>query len=217
MELFHNLIFGFSVALSWQNLLYCFLGCLLGTLIGVLPGIGPLATIAMLMPITFAISPVAALIMLAGIYYGAQYGGSTTSILVNLPGETSSVITCIDGYQMARQGKAGPALAIAAIGSFFAGTVCTLIIAMFGPPIAEMALKFASPEYFSLMMMGLIVAAVLAPGDMVKSLAMVFLGLLLGLHRHRRRFRLEAFQLRHHRADRRDRLCGHCHRRLRAG
>ena len=180
MELFHNLIFGFSVALSWQNLFYCFMGCFLGTLIGVLPGIGPLATIAMLMPITFAISPVAALIMLAGIYYGAQYGGSTTSILVNLPGETSSVITCIDGYQMARQGKAGPALAIAAIGSFFAGTVCTLIIAMFGPPIAEMALKFASPEYFSLMTMGLIVAAVLAPGDMVKSLAMVFLGLLLG-------------------------------------
>ena len=180
MELFNNLIFGFSVALSWQNLLYCFLGCLLGTLIGVLPGIGPLATIAMLMPITFAISPVAALIMLAGIYYGAMYGGSTTSILVNLPGETASVITCIDGYQMAKQGKAGPALAIAAIGSFFAGTVCTLIIAMFGPPIAEMALKFASPEYFSLMMMGLIVAAVLAPGDMVKSLAMVFLGLLLG-------------------------------------
>jgi TctA family transporter len=180
MEIFHNLIFGFSVALSWQNLFYCFMGCFLGTLIGVLPGIGPLATIAMLMPITFAISPVAALIMLAGIYYGAQYGGSTTSILVNLPGETSSVITCIDGYQMARQGKAGPALAIAAIGSFFAGTVCTLVIALFGPPIAEMALKFASPEYFSLMMMGLIVAAVLAPGDMVKSLAMVFLGLLLG-------------------------------------
>ncbi len=160
-------------------LLLSWVACL-GTLIGVLPGIGPLATIAMLMPITFAISPVAALIMLAGIYYGAQYGGSTTSILVNLPGETASVITCIDGYQMAKQGKAGPALAIAAIGSFFAGTVCTLIIAMFGPPIAEMALKFASPEYFSLMMMGLIVAAVLAPGDMVKSLAMVFLGLLLG-------------------------------------
>jgi putative tricarboxylic transport membrane protein len=180
MELFNNLIFGFSVALSWQNLLYCFLGCLLGTLIGVLPGIGPMATIAMLMPITFAIPPVAALIMLAGIYYGAMYGGSTTSILVNLPGETASVVTCIDGYQMARQGRAGPALAIAAIGSFFAGTVCTVVIAMFGPPIAEMALKFASPEYFSLMMMGLIVAAVLAPGDMVKSLAMVFLGLLIG-------------------------------------
>ena len=180
MEIFNNLIFGFSVALSFQNLFYCFIGCFLGTLIGVLPGIGPLATIAMLMPLTFSITPVGALIMLAGIYYGAQYGGSTTSILVNLPGETSSVITCIDGYQMARQGRAGPALAIAAYGSFFAGTVCTLIIALFGPPIAEMALKFNSPEYFSLMMMGLIAAAVLAPGDMVKSLAMVALGLLLG-------------------------------------
>ena len=180
MEIFHNLIFGFSVALSFQNLFYCFIGCFLGTLIGVLPGIGPLATIAMLMPLTFSITPVGALIMLAGIYYGAQYGGSTTSILVNLPGETSSVITCIDGYQMARQGRAGPALAIAAYGSFFAGCVCTLIIAMFGPPIAEMALKFNSPEYFSLMMMGLIAAAVLAPGDMVKSLAMVAMGLLLG-------------------------------------
>ncbi len=180
MEVFHNLIFGFSVALSFQNLFYCFIGCFLGTLIGVLPGIGPLATIAMLMPITFSITPVGALIMLAGIYYGAQYGGSTTSILVNLPGETSSVITCIDGYQMARQGRAGPALAIAAYGSFFAGCVCTLIIALFGPPIAEMALKFNSPEYFSLMMMGLITAAVLAQGDMVKSLAMCALGLLLG-------------------------------------
>jgi TctA family transporter len=180
MEIFHNLIFGFSVALSFQNLFYCFVGCFLGTLIGVLPGIGPLATIAMLMPITFSITPVGALIMLAGIYYGAQYGGSTTSILVNLPGETSSVITCIDGYQMARQGRAGPALAIAAYGSFFAGCVCTLIIALFGPPIAEMALKFNSPEYFSLMLMGLITAAVLAQGDMVKSLAMCALGLLLG-------------------------------------
>ncbi|MBM4314065.1 MAG: tripartite tricarboxylate transporter permease, partial [Deltaproteobacteria bacterium] len=180
MEIFHNLLFGFSVALSFQNLFYCFIGCFLGTLIGVLPGIGPLATIAMLMPITFSITPVGALIMLAGIYYGAQYGGSTTSILVNLPGETSSVITCIDGYQMARQGRAGPALAIAAYGSFFAGCICTLIIAMFGPPIAEMALKFNSPEYFSLMLMGLITAAVLAQGDMVKSLAMCALGLLLG-------------------------------------
>ena len=180
MELFHNLIFGFSIALSFQNLLYCFFGCLLGTLIGVLPGIGPLATIAMLMPITFSISPVAALIMLAGIYYGAQYGGSTTAILVNLPGETSAVVTCMDGYQMARQGRAGPALAIAAIGSFFAGTVCTLIIALFGPSIAELALKFGPAEYFSLMLMGLVAAAVLAQGDMVKSLAMVAMGLLLG-------------------------------------
>jgi putative tricarboxylic transport membrane protein len=180
MELFHNLIFGFSVALSVQNLLYCFIGVLLGTLIGVLPGIGPLATIAMLLPLTFSVPPVAALIMLAGIYYGAQYGGSTTAILVNLPGETSSVVTCIDGYQMARQGRAGAALAIAALSSFFAGTVCTLIIALFGPPLAEIALKFSAPEYFSLMLMGLITAAVLAPGDMVKSLAMVALGLLLG-------------------------------------
>jgi len=180
MELFHNLIFGFSVALSVQNLLYCFIGVLLGTLIGVLPGIGPLATIAMLLPLTFSVPPVASLIMLAGIYYGAQYGGSTTAILVNLPGETSSVVTCIDGYQMARQGRAGAALAIAALSSFFAGTVCTLIIALFGPPLAEIALKFSAPEYFSLMLMGLITAAVLAPGDMVKSLAMVVLGLLLG-------------------------------------
>jgi TctA family transporter len=140
-----------------------------------------MATVAMLMPLTFTIPPVAALIMLAGIYYGAMYGGSTTSILVNLPGETASVVTCIDGYQMARQGRAGPALAIAAIGSFFAGTVCTLIIAMFGPPIAEIAFEFRAPEYFSLMLMGLITAAVLAHGDMSKSLAMVVLGLLLGV------------------------------------
>ena len=180
MEIFHNLIYGFSVALSVQNLFYCFLGCLLGTLIGVLPGIGPLATIAMLMPLTFSISPVAALIMLAGIFYGAQYGGSTTAILVNLPGETSAVVTCMDGYQMARQGRAGPALAIAACGSFFAGTVCTLIIALFGPPIADIALEFAAPDYFSLMMMGLVAAAVLAQGEMTKSLAMVVMGLLLG-------------------------------------
>ncbi|MGZ5736801.1 MAG: tripartite tricarboxylate transporter permease [Burkholderiales bacterium] len=181
MELFNNLALGFSVALTLQNLWFCFVGCFLGTLIGVLPGIGPLATIAMLLPITFNVPPVSALIMLAGIYYGAQYGGSTTAILVNLPGETSSVVTCLDGYQMARQGRAGPALAIAAIGSFFAGCVCTLIIALFGPPIAEMALKFGAPEYFSLMLMGLVTAAVLAHGDMLKSLAMVALGLLLGV------------------------------------
>jgi putative tricarboxylic transport membrane protein len=181
MELFHNLILGFSVALSLQNLMYCFIGVFLGTLIGVLPGIGPLATIAMLLPITFNVSPVSALIMLAGIYYGAQYGGSTTAILVNLPGETSAVVTCMDGYQMARQGRAGPALGIAALGSFFAGTVCTLLIALFGPPLAEMALKFGAPEYFSLMLMGLVTAAVLAHGDMAKSLAMVALGLLVGV------------------------------------
>jgi putative tricarboxylic transport membrane protein len=181
MDLFDNLIFGFGVALSLQNLLYCLIGVTVGTLIGVLPGIGPLSTIAILMPITYGVSPVGALIMLAGIYYGAQYGGSTTAILVNLPGETSAVVTCIDGYQMARQGRAGPALAIAAVGSFFAGTVGTLLIALFGPPLAEIALKFGSPEYFSLMLMGLVAAAVLAQGDMVKSLAMVVTGLLLGL------------------------------------
>ena len=181
MELFNNLIFGFSVALTWQNLWFCFIGVFLGTLIGVLPGIGPLATIAMLLPLTFNVPPVAALIMLAGIYYGAQYGGSTTAILVNLPGETAAVVTCMDGYQMARRGRAGPALAIAAIGSFFAGTVCTLLIALFGPPLAEMALKFGAPEYFSLMLMGLVAAAVLAGDDMVKALAMVVVGLLIGI------------------------------------
>ena len=181
MEIFNNLILGFSVALSLTNLWYCFIGVFVGTAIGVLPGIGPLVTIAMLLPITFNLPPIPALIMLAGIYYGAQYGGSTTSILVNLPGETASVVTCLDGYQMARQGRAGPALAIAAIGSFFAGCVGTLMIALFGPPLAEIALKFGAPEYFALMLMALIAAACLAHGDMVKSLAMVFLGLLLGI------------------------------------
>src|SRR5215468_11439059 len=181
MDLFGNLIYGFEVALSWQNLGYCLIGVTVGTLIGVLPGIGPLGTIAILMPITYGVSPVGALIMLAGIYYGAQYGGSTTAILVNLPGETSAVVTCIDGYQMARQGRAGPALAIAAIGSFIAGTFGTLLIAVAGPPLADVALKFGSPEYFSLMLMGLVAAAVLAEGDIVKSLAMVAFGLLLGI------------------------------------
>jgi TctA family transporter len=181
MDLFNNLAFGFSVAFTLQNLGYCILGVSVGTLIGVLPGIGPLATIAMLLPITFNVAPVGALIMLAGIYYGAQYGGSTTAILVNLPGETSAVVTCIDGYQMARQGRAGPALAIAAIGSFAAGTFGTLLIALAGPPLAEIALKFGAPEYFSLMLMGLVAAAVLAQGDIGKSLAMVVMGLLLGI------------------------------------
>ena len=181
MDLFHNLIFGFGVAFSWQNLLYCLIGVSVGTLIGVLPGIGPLATIAMLLPITFNVAPVGALIMLAGIYYGAQYGGSTTAILVNLPGETSAVVTCIDGYQMARQGRAGPALAIAAIGSFAAGTFGTLLIAVAGPSLADLALNFGAPEYFSLMLMGLVAAAVLAQGDIVKSIAMVVMGLLLGI------------------------------------
>jgi TctA family transporter len=181
MDILHNLFFGLGVALSLQNVIYCFIGVLVGTLIGVLPGIGPMATIAMLLPITYSVPPVAALIMLAGIYYGAQYGGSTTSILVNLPGETSSVVTCIDGYQMARQGRAGVALATAALGSFVAGTICTVLISLLGPWVADVALKFGSPEYFSLMLMGLVTAAVLAQGDMLKSLAMVFLGLLLSM------------------------------------
>ncbi|HEY6239994.1 MAG TPA: tripartite tricarboxylate transporter permease [Burkholderiales bacterium] len=179
--LIHNLGIGFGVALTFQNLFYCLMGCLLGTLIGVLPGIGPVATIAMLLPVTFTLNPTSALIMLAGIYYGAQYGGSTTAILVNIPGESSSVVTCLDGYQMARQGRAGPALGIAAIGSFFAGCVATVIIALFAPPLAEVALKFGPAEYFSLMVLGLIAATVLAHGSLIKAIAMVILGLLLGL------------------------------------
>ncbi len=181
MELVHNLVLGFTVALSLQNLMYCFIGCFLGTVIGVLPGIGPVATIAMLLPITFNLPPVPALIMLAGIYYGASYGGSTTAILVNLPGESSSVVTCIDGYQMGRQGRAGPALAIAAIGSFFAGCIGTLLIGVFGPPLAEIAFKFGAPEYFSMMFLGLISAVVLAHGSLVKAVCMVLMGLLLGI------------------------------------
>src|SRR3989441_7514007 len=181
MEIFHNLVMGFGVAVTPINLLYALIGCLLGTLIGVLPGIGPVATIAMLLPITFNLNPVAALILLAGIYYGAQYGGSTTAILVNIPGEASSVVTCLDGYQMARQGRAGPALAIAAIGSFFAGCVATLVIAVAAPPLAEVALKFGPSEYFSLMVFGLIAATVLAHGSLIKAIAMVIFGLLLGL------------------------------------
>jgi putative tricarboxylic transport membrane protein len=181
MDLFANLALGFGVALSPLNLLYCFVGVLLGTLIGVLPGIGPVATIAMLLPVTFTLPPVSALIMLAGIYYGAQYGGSTTAILVNLPGESSSVVTALDGYQMARKGQAGPALGMAAIGSFFAGCVSTVVIALFAPPLAEVALKFGPTEYFSLMVLGLIAAVVLAHGSLIKAIGMVILGLLFGL------------------------------------
>jgi putative tricarboxylic transport membrane protein len=181
MELFDNLALGFSVAFTLQNLLYAFVGCLLGTLIGVLPGIGPLATIAMLLPVTYGLEPVAALIMLAGIYYGAQYGGSTTAILVNLPGESSSVVTVIDGYQMARKGRAGPALAAAGLGSFFAGCVGTLVLAAFAPPLTEVALSFGPSEYFALMVLGLIGAVVLASGSLLKALAMIVLGLLIGL------------------------------------
>jgi putative tricarboxylic transport membrane protein len=180
-EVFNNLLLGFSVAVTPIHLLYALIGVMLGTLIGVLPGIGPVATIAMLLPITFNLSPVAALIMLAGIYYGAQYGGSTTAILVNLPGESSSVVTCLDGYQMARQGRAGPALATAALGSFFAGCVATFLIAVAAPPLAEVALKFGPSEYFSLMVLGLVAATVLAHGSLIKAIAMVVFGLLLGL------------------------------------
>ena len=181
MDLINNLALGFGVAFTFQNLIYAFIGCLLGTLIGVLPGIGPLATIAMLLPATYGLPPVAALIMLAGIYYGAQYGGSTTAILVNLPGESSSVVTVIDGYQMARKGRAGPALAAAGLGSFFAGCVGTLILAGFAAPLTELALEFGPAEYFSLMIVGLIGAVVLASGSLLKALAMIVLGLLLGL------------------------------------
>jgi TctA family transporter len=181
MDILHNLVFGLGVAISWQNILYCFIGCVLGTLVGVLPGIGPVATVAMLLPFTFKLGPTPALIMLAGIYYGAQYGGSTTAILVNIPGESSSVVTTLDGYQMARRGRAGPALGIAAIGSFFAGCVATVMIALFAPPLAEVALSFSPAEYFSLMVFGLVAAIVLARGSLIKALGMVCVGLLFGM------------------------------------
>jgi TctA family transporter len=181
MELLDNLALGFSTAFTLQNLLYCFIGCLLGTMIGVLPGLGPIATIAMLLPATYALPPVAALIMLAGIYYGAQYGGSTTAILVNIPGESSSVVTAIDGYQMARRGRAGVALFTAGFGSFFAGCVATLVLAAFAAPLAQVAFKFGPAEYFSLMVLGLIGAVVLASGSLIKAIGMIVLGLLLGL------------------------------------
>jgi len=180
MDLLNNLALGFSVALTWQNLLYAFGGSVLGTLIGVLPGLGPVATIAMLLPSIYALDATPALIMLAGIYYGAQYGGSTTAILINVPGESSSVVTAIDGYQMARQGRAGAALAAAGLGSFFAGCVGTVIIAAFAPPLTELAFKFGPAEYFSLMVLGLIGAVVLASGSLIKAIAMILLGLLLG-------------------------------------
>jgi TctA family transporter len=181
MELLSHLATGFGVALTAVNLLYALIGTLLGTLIGVLPGIGPVATIAMLLPTTYALEPVSALIMLAGIYYGAQYGGSTTAILVNMPGESSSVVTCLDGHQMARKGEAGAALAIAALGSFFAGSFATVLVAGVSLPLSALALKFGPAEYFSLMVLGLIGAVVLAPGSRVKAIAMIVLGHLLGI------------------------------------
>lgn len=181
MDVFANLLLGFQTAASFVNLLYCLIGVALGTAIGVLPGLGPVATIAMLLPITFGLEPVSSLIMLAGIFYGAQYGGSTTAILVNLPGEASSVITALDGHEMAKQGRAGKALATAALGSFFAGTVTTFLIALFSPPLAEVALKFGPAEYFSLMVLGLVASIVLAHGSLLHALGMIVFGLLLGI------------------------------------
>ncbi|RWJ05767.1 tripartite tricarboxylate transporter permease [Mesorhizobium sp.] len=181
MELLGDLGLGFSAALSPFNLFCCFIGVLLGTAIGVLPGLGPVATIAMLLPLTFGLDPVSALIMLAGIYYGAQYGGSTTAILINLPGESSSVVTAIDGYQMAKKGRAGAALATAALGSFFAGTVATVLLAIAAPPLAAVALKFGAAEYLSLMVLGLVASVALASGSLLKAFTMIILGLLLGL------------------------------------
>lgn len=178
-DMLANLGLGFAVALTFKNLLIAFIGCLVGTLIGVLPGVGPIATIAMLLPITFGLEPVSALIMLAGIYYGAQYGGSTTAILVNIPGEATSVVTVLDGHQMARQGRAGVALGIAAIGSFFAGTVATIVIAALGAPLTKLALVFGPHEYFALMLMGLVFAVVLARGSILKAIIMILAGILL--------------------------------------
>src|SRR5919112_1293172 len=180
-DLIANLWLGMGVAITPTNVMLCLIGALVGTLIGVLPGIGSLATIAMLLPITFGLPPVGALIMLAGIYYGAQYGGSTTSVLVNIPGEAGSVVTCLDGHQMARQGRAGAALSIAAMGSFFAGCVSTILVAALGTPLTALALLFGPAEYFSLMVLGLIFAVVLAKGSVLNALAMIMAGLLLSM------------------------------------
>ncbi|RZO92128.1 MAG: tripartite tricarboxylate transporter permease [Limnobacter sp.] len=181
MELLGNLSIGLETAFTLNNLFFCLIGVFLGTAIGVLPGLGPTATIAMLLPITFGLPPVSSLIMLSGIYYGAQYGGSTTAILVNLPGESSSVVTALDGYQMARQGKAGKALATAAIGSFVAGTFATVLLALFAPPLADIALQFGAAEYFSLMVVGLVASVVLASGSLLQAFGMIVLGLLMGM------------------------------------
>jgi putative tricarboxylic transport membrane protein len=180
MEILDNVALGISTALSPENVLFAFIGVLLGTTVGVLPGIGPTGTIALLLPVTFNFEPVTSLIMLAGIYYGAQYGGSTTAVLINLPGESSSAVTAIDGHEMALKGRAGAALATAAIGSFFAGTVATVVLILFSPPLARIALRFGSPEYFSLIVLGLIASIALARGSTVKALAMIVLGLLFG-------------------------------------
>src|SRR5512139_1153840 len=182
MDIFSGLLNGFSVALSGTNILFCFLGALIGTAIGVLPGLGPAATIALLLPVTYVIkSPVTAIIMMAGIFYGSMYGGSTTSILLNLPGEAASVVTCIDGYKMAQKGRAGAALGIAAIGSFLAGTIAVVGLTFFAPPLAEFALAFGPPEYFALTMLGLLLAVTLSGGSIVKGLIILFVGLLLAM------------------------------------
>lgn len=181
MELLSHLSLGFATALTLDNLVYCFIGVFLGTAIGVLPGLGPITTIAMLLPATFTLPPVTAMIMLSGIYYGAQYGGSTTAILINLPGEASSIVTAIDGYEMARRGMAGKALAVAALGSFFAGSVATVLLAAFAPPLSQLALTFSSAEYFSLMVLGLVASVIMARGSLLRALGMIVLGLLLGM------------------------------------
>ena len=180
MDILSNLALGFGTSLQPANLLYCFVGVLLGTAIGVLPGLGPLATISMLLPLTYALDPVSALIMLAGIYYGAQYGGSTTAILVNLPGEASSVVTALDGHKMAQAGRAGAALAIAALASVYAGTISTGFVAGFSPVLAKVALSFGPADYFSLMVLGLVAAIILAHGSLIKAIGMVLVGLILG-------------------------------------
>jgi putative tricarboxylic transport membrane protein len=180
-DILSNIVMGFGIALTWQNVVLCFFGCVIGTAIGVLPGIGPLTTMALILPVTFWLSPVGALIMLSGVFYGAQYGGSTTAILVKIPGETSSVVTVLDGYAMAQRGRAGPALAIAAIGSLFAGSVVTLLIAVAGPALAKVALLFQSADYVSVMLLGLVSAVVLAHGSVLKAVGMIVLGVALGL------------------------------------
>src|SRR3989339_467453 len=179
MDYMQSIILGFQVALQWNNLFFCFIGVLIGTLVGVLPGLGPVAAMSLLLPSTFHIAPVSATIMLAGIYYGAMYGGSTTSILVNIPGEAASVVTCLDGYQMARKGRAGPALGIAAFGSFIAGTFAVIALTFIGPFLSNLALAFGPPEYFSLMIVGITVLTYLSSGSMIKSLMMAGIGLVL--------------------------------------
>ena len=217
MDMLANLALGFQTAMSLSNLLYCLIGVFLGTAVGVLPGIGPIATIAMLLPITFGLPPVSALIMLSGIYYGAQYGGSTTAILINLPGESASVVTALDGYRMARQGKAGLALATAAIGSFIAGTVATVLVALFAPPLAEVALQFGPAEYFSLMVLGLVASIVLASGSLLHALAVVVVGLVLGLVGTDVNSGVSRYSLGYPAACRRHRLRRHRHGHVRPG